>query len=134
GTKLRDSKKIDDLLNQAVQEVMAVSEQIEGIRDARPEIKESAAKDINEVGSTRGRPLFYPYLGTGVGRGPYTEVNDGSVKLDLINGIGIHLMGHSHPKVLKATLRGAMSDVVMQGHLEPNYEYLEFSRKIASLA
>ncbi len=134
GTKLKESKKIDDLLNEAVKEVIAVSEKIEGVRDPQPEYKDAAQKEITEIGTLRGRPLFYPYLGTGVGRGPYTEVNDGSVKLDLINGIGIHLMGHSHPKVIKAALKGALNDVVMQGHLEPNGEYLDFSRRIASLA
>ncbi len=39
-------------------------------------------------------------MGTGTGRGPYVELEDGSVKLDLINGIGIHLMGHGNPHVI----------------------------------
>src|SRR5262249_41037666 len=70
----------------------------------------------------------------GVGRGPYVELQDGSVKLDLINGIGIHLFGHSHPRVIRAALKGALSDVIQQGNLEPNSEYLEYSTKLAQLA
>lgn len=134
GNDLWESKKIDDLLDQAVKEVSAISEKIDGVREANPKFTDSAKKTMDNVGQLRGRPLFYPYIGTGVGRGPYTEVEDGSVKLDLINGIGIHLMGHSHPGVIKATLRGALSDVVMQGHLEPNREYVEFHDRITKLA
>ena len=134
GNELWESKKIDDLLNQAVKEVAAISEKVAGVKEPSPQFVDSAKKTIDKVGQLRGRPLFYPYIGTGVGRGPYTEVEDGSVKLDLINGIGIHLMGHSHPQVIKASLRGALSDVVMQGHLEPNREYVAFHERITQLA
>lgn len=134
GKELWDSKKIDDLLNQAVKEITSISEKIDGVKEPSPQCVDSAKKTIDQVGQLRGRPLFYPYVGTGIGRGPYTEVVDGSVKLDLINGIGIHLMGHSHPQVIKASMRGAMSDIVMQGHLEPNKEYIEFSERLIKLA
>jgi 4-aminobutyrate aminotransferase-like enzyme len=56
------------------------------------------------------------------------------VKLDLINGIGIHILGHSHPSVTKAAVRGALSDAVMQGNLQPNKEYLELSEKMLEIA
>jgi acetylornithine/N-succinyldiaminopimelate aminotransferase len=62
------------------------------------------------------------------------ELEDGSVKLDLINGIGIHLFGHSHPRVTRAAIEGAMSDIVYQGNLQPNREYLEYSRQLAAIA
>lgn len=134
GYELRDSKKVESLLDQAVSEVVAISEKIDGVREPNPQYADAAKKMMDRVAQLRGRPLFYPYIGTGIGRGPYTEVEDGSVKLDLINGIGIHLMGHSHPRIIKASLRGALSDVVMQGHLEPNKEYVEFSERITQLA
>jgi 4-aminobutyrate aminotransferase-like enzyme len=82
----------------------------------------------------RGRPLYHNYLGTGAGRGPFVELEDGSVKMDLINGIGIHIMGHGHPRVIKAAVRGAISDVVMQGNLQPNKEYLQLSEKLVQIA
>lgn len=134
GNDLWGSKKINDLLEQAVKEVAAISEKIDGVKDSSSDHMASAKSTMDNIGQLRGRPLFYPYIGSGVGRGPYTEVADGSVKLDLINGIGIHLMGHSHPQVLKATLKGALSDIVMQGHLEPNREYVEFSERLSKLA
>ncbi|MEO0335842.1 MAG: aminotransferase class III-fold pyridoxal phosphate-dependent enzyme, partial [Pseudomonadota bacterium] len=91
-------------------------------------------KVAEEINSTRGRPLFFKYVGSGIGRGPYVELIDGSVKLDLINGIGINIMGHSHPEVMKASLRGSLSDVVMQGNLEPNHEWLDLSKKLVEIA
>jgi len=134
GQQLRHSEKIEKLLNQAVEEIISLGGQIDGVRDPMASLADSAKKTVESANQLRGRPLFFPYVGSGIGRGPYVEVEDGSVKLDLINGIGIHLMGHSHPKVIKATLRGALSDIVMQGHLQPNREYVEFSKMITGLA
>ena len=82
----------------------------------------------------RGRPLFYNYMGSGLGRGAYVELEDGSVKLDLINGIGIHVLGHSHPRVLAASVRGALSDIVMQGVLQSNKEFMLTCEKLVKLA
>lgn len=91
------------------------------------------AKTIEAIGQIRSRPLYFRYVGSGIGHGPYVELEDGSVKLDLINGIGIHLFGHSHPRVVRATLAGALSDIVQQGNLEPNHEYLELSERLARI-
>src|SRR5690606_26301763 len=92
---------------------------------------ESLLHDLNAV---RGRPVSYNYVGTGLGRGPYVELEDGSVKLDLINGIGVHIVGHSHPTFVKAAVKGSLSDIIMQGHLQMNREYLEISQKVLALA
>jgi 4-aminobutyrate aminotransferase-like enzyme len=78
---------------------------------------------LNDLYALRGRNLFYPYVGGGFGKGPFVELDDGSVKIDLINGIGIHLFGHSHPEIIRASLLASMQDVVMQGNLQPNKEY-----------
>ncbi len=134
GHDLSSSKKIDQFVEQAVQEVVQISSKIEGVRPPHSELIAPAKQTMDSVEKLRGRPLFYPYIGTGIGRGPYVELEDGSVKLDLINGIGIHLMGHSHPRVLKAAMKGSLKDILMQGHLQPNMEYVEFSKKITELA
>lgn len=134
GQLVEQSDKIRLSIEALVQEVVGASSQIEGVRGP-DSAREAATKEmIDRLGVTRGRPLFFPYIGSGVGRGPYVELEDGSVKLDLINGIGIHIMGHSHPRVIAASLRGALSDVVMQGNLEPNKEYLELSKKLLDIA
>src|ERR1017187_5928119 len=106
-------------------ELRKCQESITSIRPPQSERVESYSKAIDYLQGLRGRNLFYPYLGSGMGHGPYVELQDGSVKLDLINGIGIHLMGHSHPELIATAMRAALSDTVMQGNLQPNQEYAD---------
>ncbi len=134
GHMMAQSTKIQTLIQDALKEVGGASAQLEGVRPPDPERVEHMKALIDQLGAVRGRPLHYPYIGSGIGRGAYVELEDGSVKLDLINGIGIHVLGHSHPRVLAAALRGALGDVIIQGNLQPNREYFEFSKKILELA
>ena len=134
GEKLALSAKISELVKNLTSEVGRVESEISGVRPADPSRIEASKATFNEVGNYRGRALFYPFLGTGAGHGPYVELVDGSVKIDLINGIGVHIFGHGHAKIREAAIRGAMSDVVMQGNLEPNLEYAEIGKKLAKLA
>lgn len=123
GHQIDSSVEVKDLIQQLVSEVTSINSKIAGIQSAHPEHQTSGQEAIKKAGDVRGRPLAYPYVGSGAGRGPYVELEDGSIKLDLINGIGIHLMGHSNPRVMAATVRGALSDIVNQGNLQPNREY-----------
>lgn len=134
GHQISESEKVNQLITQLVAEVSRLNEQIPGVRAPRAELESNGKKWIEKAGLFRGRPLHYPYIGTGAGRGPYVELEDGSVKLDLINGIGIHLFGHSHPRVMAAAVRGALSDIVIQGNLEPNREYAMVTEKLVQLA
>lgn len=134
GEQLFASPEVEKLITQIVQQVESHSQKIEGVRSPDPE-KALAAKAMMEtISKNRGRPLFYPFVGSGIGRGPYVELQDGSVKLDLINGIGINVLGHSHPRVIRAAVRGALSDIVMQGNLEPNKEYMDLGAELVKLA
>lgn len=134
GRELAESQKIKTLISELIKEVGGLNAELATIRPPAPELGEHGKKVFEEAGKYRGRPLYYPYMGTGIGRGPYVEIEDGSVKLDLINGIGVHIFGHSHPRILEAAVKGALSDVVMQGNLEPNYEYAELGKKLVQLA
>lgn len=96
------------------------SSQINGVKPANPELKESYDTLLKKMADYRGGALFYNYLGSGIGNGPLVELADGSVKYDFITGIGVHYMGHSHPGVIDAQLRGAISNTVMNGHLQQN--------------
>ena len=110
---------------------------LESITGVRPPIEGQKSKSMElaeRIDAARGRPLFFHYIGSGRGRGPYVELQDGSVKMDLINGIGIHIMGHSHPLVVENSLEASLSDVVMQGNLQPGLEYLEMSEKLVDVA
>lgn len=114
----------DPRLDQAkklIQDALAEhSSQIKGIKSGDPELKESYEALLKKMADYRGGALFYNYLGSGIGNGPFVELADGSVKYDFITGIGVHYMGHSHPGVINAQINGAISNTVMNGHLQQN--------------
>lgn len=133
GRKIDKSPVVEGLIHDLVDEVMSMNFSIETVRHSKADLAENSKKKISDIGSLRGRPLYHNFIGTGAGRGPFVELEDGSVKLDLINGIGINLMGHSHPRVMKAAIRGAISDVIMQGNLQPNNEYIKLIEKLVQI-
>jgi len=134
GQQIQDSSQVQTLVKNLVDEVTKINNQINGVRAAHPEHVENGKSEIDRAGKIRGRPLHYPYVGSGAGHGCYVELEDGSVKLDLINGIGIHLMGHANPRVMAATVRGSLSDIINQGNLQPNREYTRFLEKLVTAA
>ncbi|WP_374021211.1 hypothetical protein [Bdellovibrio bacteriovorus] len=134
GHQIQQSEKVKTMVQDLVNEVTKLNSQLSGIRSPMEEFKGAGKQKIDLAGQFRGRPLHYPYMGTGAGRGPYVELEDGSVKLDLINGIGIHLMGHANPRVMAAAVRGSLADILTQGNLQPNNEYRLFTEKIVKLA
>ncbi|MDE0119506.1 MAG: aminotransferase class III-fold pyridoxal phosphate-dependent enzyme [Bdellovibrionales bacterium] len=88
---------------------------------------------IQQIEKSRGRALLYPYLGSGRGKGVYVELLDGSIKMDLLGGVGVQILGHGHKEIQRASLRAGLSDVLMQGHLLLNREYKELSCKLLDL-
>lgn len=134
GQQIQQSDKVKSLINDLVGEVTKLNSQLGGIHASQDSMKENSKSKMDAVALTRGRPLHYPYIGTGAGRGPYVELEDGSIKLDLINGIGIHIMGHAHPRVMAAAVRGSISDIVTQGNLQPNNEYRIMTEKLVQIA
>lgn len=134
GNKIQTDPAVTGLVNDLVDEVSSINSGLLGVRPPDPQLVASAQATMKHIGQLRGRPLYHNYIGTGAGNGPFVELIDGSVKLDLINGIGIHLMGHSNRRVMAAAVRGALSDVVMQGNIQPNNEYWKLSEKLVQLA
>jgi acetylornithine/N-succinyldiaminopimelate aminotransferase len=134
GHQIQQSDKVNSLIKDLVGEVTKLNSSLEGIRAPQDANKESGKQKIEQTGLLRGRPLHYQYMGTGAGRGPYVELEDGSIKLDLINGIGIHLMGHANPRVMAAAVRGSLADILNQGNLQPNNEYRLFTEKMVQIA
>lgn len=110
-------EKAKSLIQEALNEH---SSQITKVKPADPELKESYDALLKKMADYRGGALFYNYLGSGIGNGPLVELADGSVKYDFITGIGVHYMGHSHPGVVEAQMKGAISNTVMNGHLQQN--------------
>lgn len=101
-----------------------------------PKRKISYEKLIEGISKARGSPLWYPYLGSGIGKGPFVELLDGSVKYDFISGIGTHFLGHSNKTLVIAAIEAALSDTIMQGHLQQNnasYTLMEILLKNSGL-
>lgn len=134
GQTLKGSSDIEKLIQQLVQAVSQVNQSLHQVQPPHGEFAPRAQEEMQKVGRVRGRPLFYEYLGSGAGRGPFVELQDGSVKLDLINSIGVNILGHSDPRVMAAAIRGALQDVIMQGNLQPNTEYANFSNRMVEIA
>ncbi|MDB6081628.1 MAG: argD, partial [Chlamydiia bacterium] len=101
------------LLLTALQEY---KEKISSIKDAHVEY----THDIDHINELRGNPLYFPYLGSGLGNGLFVELADGSVKYDLISGIGVHFFGHSNLAMASHAIDAALQDTIMQGNLQQN--------------
>ncbi len=126
--RLKEAKK---LIQEAVKEHQS---QITGVKPANPELKQSYDELLKKMADYRGGALFYNYLGTGIGNGPLVELADGSVKYDFITGIGVHYMGHSHLGVIDAQINGAVSNTVMNGHLQQNTDTAKLLELISTQA
>src|SRR5258708_13257105 len=79
--------------------------------------------ELDELAALRGRPAFYPYLGSGLGRGAKVMLADERWVIDLALGIGVHLFGHGSLDLIETALRAAASDLVIQGNLIFNREH-----------
>ncbi len=86
---------------------------------ASPEKSQQMQELLDTFGEQRGRPSFYHYMASGKGHGPFTQLIDGSTKYDLIGGIGVNLLGHSHPLHIRACLEAAAEDSITCGNLQP---------------
>ena len=121
---------IDKIIDQIKKQSLALTEP----KPPDPKKKADFEKTLKSIAQLRGRPLYYPYLSAGLGNGPLVQLADGSVKLDFICGIGPHILGHSHPEMIKASLKGALEDTVIQGHLQMSTIYKQVLEKLISLA
>lgn len=112
--------------------IAEASTRVSGIRpSSEGETREAYLNELREFQKDRGRDLYFPFLASGLGSGPYVELLDGSVKMDLITGIGINFFGHSHPELMGEMIDALSSDT-MQGNLQPGYEAREALRAVLS--
>ncbi len=132
--KILADSALSDALDQVLNRQLDLQSEINAIRPAAEDRKQNYADAISEFSAIRGGGLFFPYLATGAGNGPFVELADGSVKYDLTCGIGVHIMGHGHPTVLKASLRAGLEDVTMQGNLQQSLPSMELCKKLISMA
>lgn len=97
------------------------------VRPPQQELEQSYEELIKTFGEYRGGSLYFPYIGSGIGNGPLVELLDGSVKYDLISGIGVHYWGHQNPELFSVGLDATLSNTIMQGHLQQNVETIKLS-------
>lgn len=117
-----------------VEQVRAASAQITDVRPPNPGLADSYEAILKRAADTRGRGLLYPYVGSGLGNGALVELLDGSVKWDMICGIGVHFFGHSHPALIEESLIGSLDDTVKHGNLQTNFDAVEFAEVLLQQA
>lgn len=103
--------------------IKQASKKIQNIKGSESSL---LVKVSEEIKKSRGRPLFYPALYSGLGNGSLVELIDGSVKYDFIAGIGTHFFGHSDIDLLSVAIEAASKNVVMHGNLQAGLEPKEF--------
>jgi len=120
---LRNTPRFQSAKKEILETILEASKKMRQVRKGSdsPEAKENYQKLIQEFVKDRGRELYYPLLASGLGNGPFLELMDGSVKYDMITGIGVNFFGHTHPSLIEEMVDGLSSDV-MQGNLEPGIE------------
>ncbi len=123
---LHQSSAVNLAIASIIAELTEAQATITAARPATDELSQSFEDCLSRFGKMRGRGALYPYVGSGLGNGPLVELADGSVKWDMINGIGVHMFGHSDPDIIETSIRAAMSDTVMQGNLQFNQEVVKF--------
>ncbi len=96
-------------------------------KPATAEHKQTFQQFMERTAGVRGRAPLMPYMGVGLGNGPLVQLADGSVKWDMLNGIGVHMFGHSDARMVRAALEGSLSDLCMQGNLTSNADSVAFA-------
>ena len=107
---------------------------LDQVQSPIPELQEEYRTVLDRFGVMRGGNLYFPYIASGIGNGPFVELRDGSVKLDFISGIGVHGFGHSHPNLLDAGIDAALCDTVMQGNLQQGSSNIELTELLLDIA
>jgi 4-aminobutyrate aminotransferase-like enzyme len=125
GGQLRKSPAVHAAIRTIVDETRRASAQITDVRPANPALKEDYATLMARAAAVRGRGLLYPFVGSGAGNGALVELSDGSVKWDMICGIGVHFFGHSDPDLIEHALLAGIDDTVKQGNLQSTMESYE---------
>lgn len=135
---ISDQIKTDPVITNTIDQLLTrcqeIQSQITNIKPPSSELKQTYEESIKIFSELRGGGLFFPYLATGAGAGPFVELADGSIKYDLTCGIGVHIMGHGHPIVMKASIEAGLEDVTMQGNLQQNTNSMTLCQKLIDLA
>ncbi|QOJ00673.1 MAG: aminotransferase class III-fold pyridoxal phosphate-dependent enzyme [Phycisphaeraceae bacterium] len=134
GAALRASPAVASAVAALVAEAKRHSARITDVRPADPGLKTEYEALMKRAAEVRGRGLLYPYIGSGVGHGALVELADGSVKWDMITGIGVHFFGHSDPEMIGLGVESGLDDVLKHGNLVTNFEAYGFGETLLAEA
>lgn len=130
GRGFAQSAAVDESVRAIVDEMRRHSARLTDVRPPRADLKIAYEAMLTRAAEIRGRGLLYPYIGSGIGNGALVELADGSVKWDMICGIGVHFFGHSDPDLTGAAVRGALCDTLQHGNLQAGDEPQVFGRTL----
>lgn len=129
---LKKSSRYLSAKKEMLEAILEASRSLRSVRgSASPAAREAYLGALQEFMHHRGRELYFPYLSSGLGSGPFVELVDGSVKYDMITGIGINFFGHSHPELMAEVIDAVSADT-MQGNLQPGVEASEILKLLLS--
>ncbi len=132
--KLAADPRIAEAKRLILQAVREASSQLTAIRPADPDRTSHYQELLDAFSQLRGGSLYFPYLASGLGNGPFVELADGSVKLDFITGIGVHGFGHSDLRLIESGIDAALCDTLMQGNLQQGVESFQLVKLLVDLA
>lgn len=124
---LHNDPRVIEAKRLLIEAVQAHQKQITAIRPPVASLKQSYDDLLTSFAQYRGAKLWFPFLGSGIGKGALVELADGSIKYDFIGGIGVHYWGHSHHDLISSSIDAAISDTIMQGNLQQNIDSVELS-------
>ncbi len=132
--KLFNDPKVIEAKKLLIDSVKEHSRHIEKVKGPDPDLAAPYKELLESYEKMRGGPLFYPYIGSGLGNGALVELMDGSVKYDFITGIGVHGFGHGHPDIIDSSINAALTDTVMEGHLQQNSDAFELTKLLIDVS
>lgn len=134
AARMRASPAVRAAVDAIVAEVQRHAAALTGERPPNPGLRETYDDLLRRAAEVRGRGLLYPCIGSGLGHGPLVELADGSVKWDMICGIGVQFFGHSEPDLVREALLAGTDDVVKHGNLLSNNEAFTFAQTLLAEA
>lgn len=122
ASRFKNDPRILEAKKLLMETIHSYQKSLVSTRPPQSELTQSYEEILNAFNIIRGSKLYFPYLGSGWGQGPLVELLDGSIKYDMISGIGPHFWGHTYPPLIEAAIDAALSDTIMQGHLQQNQD------------
>lgn len=126
-SQFRDDPRLQEAKQTILNTLKEYQQKITGIRPPQKDLIQDYETLLNTFMEYRGGKLYFPYIGSGMGNGSLVELMDGSIKYDMISGIGPHYWGHHHHDIVSASFDAMLSDTIMQGHLQQNIDSIELS-------